>query len=143
MHAAVTCAAEGDSVLASIGMLELKPCHLLKTTACLLQITETYDMPEIIIQVFPLEVQNQGVLTFNQTTTYLQYMSALYTKAESEGMSNVHLLQLNGVNLPTDGWCVDHPSAAADGNIAAQLSAYIEAVLPDWTSTNYPLSVIV
>ena len=108
-----------------------------------LQINEEYDTPEIIIQVLPLEVQIQGVLTYNQTTTYLQYMSSLYTAAQAEGMTNVHLLQLNGVNLPTDGWCVAHPSAAADANIAAQLSAYIEAVLPEWTSSNYPRSVTV
>ena len=108
--------------------------------ACV-QINEEFDTPQIIIQAFPLEVQFQGVLTFNQTATYLQYMSGLYTAAEAEGMSNVHFLQLSGVNLPTNDWCVDHPSAAADAVIAAQLTAYIEAVLPEWTSTTYPMSV--
>lgn len=106
-----------------------------------LQINEEYDTPQIIIQVFPLEVQFQGVLTFNQTSDYLQYMSSLYTAAQAEGMTNVHLLQLNGVNMPLDNWCVDHPSAAADVNIAAQLTAYIEAILPQWSSNTYPLSV--
>ncbi len=109
---------------------------------CLLvQINEEYDTPQVIIQAFPLEVQFQGVLTFNQTTAYLQYMSSLYTAAQAEGMSNVHFLQLNGVDMPLDDWCVDHPSAAADANIAAQLTAYIEAILPEWATTSYPLSV--
>ena len=107
----------------------------------LVQINEEYDTPQVIIQAFPLEVQFQGVLTFNQTTAYLQYMSSLYTAAQAEGMSNVHFLQLNGVDMPLDDWCVDHPSAAADANIAAQLTAYIEAILPEWATTSYPLSV--
>jgi len=40
-----------------------------------------------------------------------------------------------------DGWCAAHPSAAADTTIAAQLTAYIEAVLPAWTTGTYPLAV--
>ncbi len=100
-----------------------------------------YNDPTIIIQVFPLEVQWQGVLTHDQTTTYLQYMTSLYSTAEMMGMTNVHLLQLNGVGMPLDDWCVDHPSAAADANIAAQLTAYIEAIMPQWATTTYPLSV--
>ena len=57
----------------------------------------------------------------------------------AEGMINMHLLQLNGDGMPLEGWCSFHPSAAADANIAAQLSAYIEAVLPERTSSVYPV----
>ena len=96
---------------------------------------------QIILQVFPQEVQVQGVLTANQTTTYLQYMSSLYTASQLEGMSNVHLLQLSGSGLPTTGWCVAHPSAAADANIAAQLTAYINRLLPSYATTMYPRAV--
>jgi len=95
-----------------------------------MQINEEYDTPEIIIQVFPLEVNFEGVLTPNATTDYLQYMAAVYTATQMEGMTNVHFLQLNAVGMNLDGWCAAHPSAAADTTIAAQLTAYIEAVLP-------------
>ena len=108
-----------------------------------MQVNEVYNDPTMIIQVFPLEVQWQGVLTHDQTSVYLQYMNSLYSSTQMEGLTNVHLLQLNGVDMPTDGWCVDHPSAAADVNIAAQLTAYIDAIMPAWSSTTYPLSVSV
>ena len=108
-----------------------------------MQINEVYDDPTIIIQVFPLEVQWQGVLTHDQTAAYLQYMSSLYSATQMMGMTNVHLLQLNGADMPLDDWCVSHPSAAADANIAAQLTAYIQAVMPEWANTTYPLSVTV
>lgn len=45
--------------------------------------------------------------------------------------------------MPLDDWCVSHSSAAADANIAAQLTAYIQAVMPEWANTTYPLSVTV
>jgi len=106
-----------------------------------MQINEEYDTPEIIIQVFPLEVNFEGVLTPNATTNYLQYMAAVYTATQMEGMTNVHFLQLNAVGMNLDGWCAAHPSAAADTTIAAQLTAYIEAVLPAWTTGTYPLAV--
>ena len=106
-----------------------------------MQINEEFDSPEIIVQVYPQEQLLEGVLNQTESTTYLQYMSSLYTAAQMEGMMNVHLLQLNAVDMPLTGWCASHPSAAADANIAAQLSAFIEAVLPEWTKTIYPLSV--
>ena len=96
---------------------------------------------QIILQVFPLEVQIQGVLTANQTTSYLQYMSSLYTAAQQEGMGNVHFLQLTGANLPLDGWCNSHPSAAADVNIAEQLTTYIMRLLPNYATSTFPLAV--
>ncbi|DBA74311.1 TPA: hypothetical protein ACH3X1_011086 [Trebouxia sp. C0004] len=103
-------------------------------------INEEYDNPEIIIQVFPLEVNFEGVLTPNATTNYLQYMASVYTATQMEGMTNVHFLQLNAVGMNLNGWCSNHPSAAADMTIAAQLTAYIEAVLPAWTIGTYPLA---
>ena len=106
-----------------------------------MQINEEFDSKLIIIQVFPMEQELEGVLTQNQTTAYLQYMSSLYTETQLEGMTNVHMLQLNAIDMPLTGWCAFHPSAAADANIAVQLSAYIEAVLPEWTRSTYPLSV--
>ena len=106
-----------------------------------MQTNEEYDTPEIIIQVFPLEVNFEGVLTPNATTDYLQYMAAVYTATQMEGMTNAHFLQLNAVGMNLDGWCAAHPSAAADTTIAAQLTAYIEAVLPAWTTGTYPLAV--
>ena len=44
------------------------------------QINEEFDSQDIIIQVYPSEVTLEGVLTRNQTTTYLQYMTSLYTQ---------------------------------------------------------------
>ena len=95
----------------------------------------------MVIQVFPLEQLLEGVLNQTQSTTYLQYMSSLYTAAQTEGMTNVHYLQLNAVNMPLTDWCSSHPSAAADANIAEQLITFIEGVLPEWTTSSYPLSV--
>ena len=80
-----------------------------------------------------------GSLTLNQTTYYLQYTTSLYNLARMQGMSNVYLLQLNGVNLPLDNWCVGHPSADAHQNMADQLTQYIQAVLPDWATGIFPL----
>lgn len=107
-----------------------------------MQITDEYgSQMQIILQVFPLEVQIQGVLTANQTTSYLQYMSSLYTAAQQEGMGNVHFFQLTGANLPVDGWCNSHPSAAADANIAEQLTTYIMRLLPNYATSTYPRAV--
>lgn len=97
----------------------------------------------MIIQVFPEEQQLEGVLNQNQTTTYLQYMSSLYSEVQAEGLTNVHYLQLNAIGMPLTDWCASHPSAAAHANIAAQLSAFIEAVIPEWTTSTYPLSVMI
>ena len=98
-------------------------------------------MPEIILQVFPWEVQFEGVLTFNQTTVYLQYMAALFTEVQAEGLDNVHFLQLNALTMNLSDWCSSHPSAAADQNISEQLIAYIDAILPSWATATYPLAV--
>lgn len=68
-------------------------------------------------------------------------MTSLYSTTQMMGMTNVHLLQLNGIDMPLEDWCVAHPSAAADANIAAQLTTYIEAILPQWATSTYPLSV--
>lgn len=106
-----------------------------------LQVNVEYSSPEIIIQVFPWEVQFEGVLTFNQTTVYLQYMSALFTEVQAEGLNNVHFLQLNAQTMDLSDWCASHPSAAADMNISEQLIAFIDAILPNWSSTTYPLAV--
>lgn len=107
-----------------------------------MQITDEYgENMQIILQVFPLEVQVQGVLTVNQTTQYLQYMSSLYTAAQQEGQFNVHFLQLNGVDMPLDNWCVAHPSSAADRNIAQQLLTYINRLLPNYATSTFPRAV--
>ncbi|KAL3146173.1 hypothetical protein ABBQ32_002883 [Trebouxia sp. C0010 RCD-2024] len=106
------------------------------------EITDEYgENMQIILQVFPLEVQVQGVLTVNQTTQYLQYMSSLYTAAQQEGQFNVHFLQLNGVDMPLDNWCVAHPSSAADRNIAQQLLTYINRLLPNYATSTFPRAV--
>ncbi|KAA6417546.1 MAG: hypothetical protein FRX49_12479 [Trebouxia sp. A1-2] len=107
----------------------------------LMQINEDFNSPETIVQMYPQEQLLEGVLNQNKSTTYLQYMSSLYKAAQMESMTNVHLLQLHAVDMPLTGWCVLQPSAAADANIAAQLSAFIEAVLPEWTKIIYSLSV--
>lgn len=52
-------------------------------------------------------------------------MASVYTATQMEGMMNVHFLQLNAVGMDLNGWCSNHPSAAADMTIAAQLTAYI------------------
>lgn len=106
-----------------------------------MQINEDFNSPETIVQMYPQEQLLEGVLNQNKSTTYLQYMSSLYKAAQMESMTNVHLLQLHAVDMPLTGWCVLQPSAAADANIAAQLSAFIEAVLPEWTKIIYSLSV--
>ena len=108
-----------------------------------MQVNEEFDTPTIIVQVFPWEVQFEGVLTVNQTSVYLQYMSSLYTSTQEQNMTNVHLLQLNPADMPLDNWCVAHPSAAADAIIASQLTSYIEQIMPEWSSTTYPMTVTV
>ena len=107
-----------------------------------MQLTEEFgDQMQIILQVFPAQQQNVGVLTPNQTVTYLQYMTSLYAAGLQEGMINLHLFQINGTSLPLDNWCVAHPSAAADANIAAQLTAYINRLLPSYATSTYPMAV--
>jgi len=51
----------------------------------------------------------------------------------------VQLLQLNGINFPTDNWCDGHPSVDAHINIANQLTTYLQAILPRWANSTYPL----
>lgn len=111
---------------------------VLTTMHVCLQINSEYNKPEIILQVFPSEV-TVGVLTRAETANYLQYIRSLYNQTQAEGRTNVHLLLLNGTGLPVDHWCANHPSAAADANIASQLHAFITTKLPDWAKSTYPL----
>ena len=98
-----------------------------------------YSNPHIILLSYPLESMWDDQLTPNQTTYYFQYMTSLYNKAQMQGMSNVQLLQLNGVNLSLDNWCVGHPSVAAYQNFADQLAKYVTAVLPAWVIATFPV----
>ncbi len=111
---------------------------IVPTVLCvLLQVSDEYNSPEIILLTYPLESMWDGSLTLNQTTYYLQYMSSLYAQTQMQGMSNVYLLQLNGVDFPINDWCSGHPNVAAHQNIANQLTDYIHAVLPDWAEQMY------
>lgn len=89
-----------------------------------------------ILQVFPSQV-TVGVLTPNETANYQEYMSELYRQTQRDGMTNVHLLQLNAIGMPLGGLCAVHPSAAADVNIAAQLNAFIQADISKWPTSTY------
>ena len=103
-----------------------------------MQVTEVYGSPSIILLTYPLEAfENDRSWTYNQTTQYLQYMTSLYSQALMQGMSNVHLLQLDGIRFPVERWCLAHPSVAAHQDIADQLTQYIHAVLPDWASSKF------
>jgi hypothetical protein len=108
-----------------------------KVSCVLLQVSDEYNSPEIILLTYPLESMWDGSLTPNQTTYYLQYMSSLYAQTQMQGMSNVYLLQLNGIDFPVNDWCAGHPNVAAHQNIANQLTDYIQAVLPDWADSMY------
>ncbi len=103
----------------------------------LLQVNKVYSSPQIVILTYPLE--SVPTASYNQTTYYLQYMTSLYVSARMQGLSNVQLLQLNGINFPTDSWCDGHPSVDAHANIAYQLTAYLQAILPRWANSTYPL----
>lgn len=98
-----------------------------------LQLNEEYGDPQIILVVMPQEVPGEGATlgpNFNDTTTYIEYMANLYTASQMEGLTNLHLLQLDALGMPLADWCDGHPDVAADANIAGQVSAYINAVLP-------------
>ncbi|KAA6421049.1 MAG: hypothetical protein FRX49_08960 [Trebouxia sp. A1-2] len=101
------------------------------------QVNKVYSSPQIVILTYPLE--SVPTASYNQTTYYLQYMTSLYVSARMQGLSNVQLIQLNGINFPTDSWCDGHPSVAAHANIADQLTAYLQAILPRWANSTYPL----
>lgn len=101
------------------------------------QVNKVYSSPQIVILTYPLESGPTG--SYNQTSYYLQYMTSLYVSARLQGLSNVQIVQLNGINFPTDGWCDGHPSVAAHANIANQLTAYLQAILPRWANSTYPL----
>ncbi|KAL0044945.1 hypothetical protein WJX82_002867 [Trebouxia sp. C0006] len=101
------------------------------------QVNKVYSSPQIVIFTYPLE--SAPTASYNQTTYYLQYMTSLYNSARLQGLSNVQLIQLNGINFPIDGWCDGHPSVAAHANIADQLTVYLKAVLPQWANSTYPL----
>jgi hypothetical protein len=103
----------------------------------LLQVNKVYNSPQIVILTYPLE--SVPTASYNQTTYYLQYMASLYVSARMQGLSNVQLLQLNGINFPTDNWCDGHPSVDAHINIANQLTTYLQAILPRWANSTYPL----
>ena len=51
-----------------------------------MQINEEFDSPEIIVQVYPQEQLLEGVLNQTESTTYLQYMSSLYTAAQMKSV---------------------------------------------------------
>ena len=117
----------------------LVKCFLYCSLLCdhLLQVNKVYSSPQIVIFTYPLE--SAPTASYNQTTYYLQYMTSLYNSARLQGLSNVQLIQLNGINFPIDGWCDGHPSVAAHANIADQLTVYLKAVLPQWANSTYPL----
>ena len=103
----------------------------------LLQVTATYNGTCIILFTYPLEAMWDGNLSLNQTTYYLQYMTSLYVETQKQGMSNIFLLQIDGIDFPTTGWCSGHPNVAAHENMSHQLSTYIQAVLPAWGNTMF------
>ena len=119
-------------------LLQVK-CSLCCSLLCdhLLQVNKVYSSPQIVILTYPLE--SVPTASYNQTTYYLQYMTSLYNSARLQGLSNVQLIQLNGINFPTDSWCDGHPSVAAHASIANQLTVYLQAILPRWANSTYPL----
>ncbi len=132
-HHCLSACALHASVMALTQLYSTAPAVL----CVLLQVSDEYNSPEIILLTYPLESMWDGSLTPNQTTYYLQYMASLYAQTQMQGMSNVYLLQLNGVDFPINDWCAGHPNVAAHQNIANQLTDYIHAVLPDWAEQMY------
>lgn len=108
---------------------------------CVIQINSEFNSPQIIIMVFPTEVLIEGVLNSSGAATYQQYFASLNSQVQSDGMSNVHQLQLSADSIPLDGWCASHPTAAAHSNIAGQLEAFIQQQIPDWPTSTYPVIV--
>ena len=106
-----------------------------------MQINEDFDYPEIVTMVYPDAVMLEGILNKTETTTYRTYMTSLHAQVEANNMTNVHQLLLDPATIPLEDWCAAHPSAAADADIAAQLSAFIVEEIPKWPRSTYPLSV--
>ncbi|GAB4816607.1 hypothetical protein N2152v2_003653 [Parachlorella kessleri] len=104
------------------------------------QIRALYPQAAIINLVWPLEVQMVGVLTPAQTTIYLQYMAAAYSRLQMAGIRDLYMLQLTGEEYENTNWCVAHPNAATDAIVAGQLMQFIDAVLPSFGGTTGPVS---
>ena len=121
------CACKSTSCLSRHGA---EVCQT-SSMVCVVQINRKYNNPHIIIQVFPSKLLEQGVLRAEEAATYLRYMTSL---TQYKGRTNVHLLQLNADDMPFDNWCASHPSAAADANIAAQLTRFIKSRIK-WISS--------
>lgn len=66
-------------------------------------------------------------------------MNSLYQQTQMQGMSNVYLVQMDGIDFPIDTWCAGHPSAAAHASMADQLTSFINGVMPKWGNTTYPV----
>ena len=106
-----------------------------------MQINEEYDTPEIILLMYPVDMFLQGILSRDQAMTYIQYMTHLNMSAQSEQMTNVHLLELSLTGIPLTNWCAAHLSAAADAAVATQLVSFINQTLPHWGNSTYPIIV--
>ena len=106
-----------------------------------MQINKAFNAPEIITMVYPDEVMLQGILNPEQTALYRSYMISLQAEAKASSMSNVHQLLLDPASISLEDWCAAHPSAAADADIAAQLSAFILDQIPSWPVSVHPSSI--
>jgi hypothetical protein len=59
-------------------------------------------------------------------------MAVSYSNLQASGIKNIHLLQLHEEALKTDNWCFKHPSVATHAQIAAQVTRFLNGVLPSF-----------
>lgn len=118
--------------LLTVLVLSIAPC---------LQVQEYNAQPFVVVLFYPAELTSAGILTTDQSNTYLEYFSGLSIAIEQQQVSNAFVLLLEGAGLPVDNWCAAHPNLAAHQYMAAQISRYMESTFSQWVNETFPQSV--
>lgn len=106
--------------------------------ALIRQIHETYPAASIISMAWPLEISLTLLGDWEKAQLYSSWMAAATSHVEAARIPNHHFLQLESLAPGTASpskYCKNHPNAAAHAQIAAQLSKFVQAVVPSFASS--------
>ena len=115
--------------------------HTILIDVCGMQVQSDFFQPTIVVLAFPSQLLEVGILTTDEASDYLEYMSSLAMAIDQQNITNTHLLQLDGQSLNVTDWCAAHPNAAAHQVIASQVVDFLGVTYPELSTTTFPNAV--
>ncbi|KAL4428319.1 hypothetical protein ABPG75_002408 [Micractinium tetrahymenae] len=111
---------------------------LAEYVALIRQIRQAYPQAAITSMAWPLEISLTLHDDWQMAMLYSTWMVAAASHVDAAGIPNHHFLQLDsltpGAASPSN-YCKSHPNAAAHTQIAAQLSKFIQGVVPSFAAS--------